>query len=132
LAEANKEIVDNHKPVTTDRVILFGDGGTGKSFSIASTLVNAPENRRIIYLMTEPNAAGGLERGLTHYGVIPEPGQLIYAFPKRKDKGFANLKRAVTAYSKETKSSALQGKADTNMGKENYSYLQSILDSFDS
>ena len=131
MSEANKTI-ENHLPVTSDKVIIFGTGGVGKSFSIASTLINAPEDRRLIYIMTERNSVSGLERGLDYYDITVEPGQLIYAFPKRKEKAFSNLKRAVDAYAKQSKTVALQGNKDSTMGKENYTFLQSILNTFDS
>lgn len=132
MAEANKEIVQSMLPVTTDKVIIFGQGGSGKSFSLASALKNAPSSRRLVYIMTERNSVSGLERGLAYYDITVEPGQLIYAFPKRKEKAFSNLKRAVDAYSKQTKSNALQGNKDSTMGKENYTFLQGILNTFDS
>ncbi len=132
MSEANKQIVDNLLPVTSDKVIIFGNGGVGKSFSLASTLKNAPEDRRLVYIMTERNSVSGLERGLEYYDVKVEPGQLIYAFPKRKERAFSNLKRAVDAYSKQSKSVALKGNSDSTMGKENYTFLQGILNTFDS
>lgn len=132
MSEANKQIVDNLLPVTSDKIILFGGGGVGKSFSLASALKNAPEDRRLVYIMTERNAVSGLERGLAHYNIKVEPGQLIYAFPKRKEKAFANLNRAISTFSKQSKSTALRGNADSTMGKEKYTFLQSMLNTFDS
>ena len=131
MSEANKEIV-NHLPVTSDKVMLFGGGGVGKSFSLASALLDAPEDRRLVYIMTERNAVNGLERGLQYYGINVEPGQIVYAFPKRKEKAFSNLNRAVTAYASQTKSAALQGNKDSTMNKEKYTFLQGILNTFDS
>lgn len=132
MAEANKTIVQSTMPVTTDKVILFGGAGQGKSFSIASVLKDAPSNRRLIFIFTEKNAVSGLERGLAHYDIQVEPGQILYAFPKRKERAFANLKRAVDVYSKQSKSNALQGNKDATGGKEHYSFLQNILNTFDS
>jgi len=131
MAEANIQIIDNDMPITADKVILFGSGGTGKSFSIASALVNAPPERRIIFIGTERNSVSGLERGLKFYNITVEEGQLVYVFPKKKEKAFTNLKRAVDTYAKQTKSVALQGNKDSTMNKESYSFLQNILGSFE-
>ena len=128
MAEANIPISHNDFQRISDKVILFGDNSTGKSFCIATLLKDCPEDRRIIYLMTERNAVSGLQRGLEHYNVTVEPGQLIYAFPKRKDKAFVNLQRATKAFQKETKVSGLKGKPDTTQGKEHYSYFSAIFD----
>jgi len=132
MSEANKPILDSEFPIVADKVMLFASGGKGKSFAVASALKDAPEDRRLIYIMTERNAASGLERGLAYYGVTVEPGQLIYVFPKKKEKAFTNLKRAVDAYAKQTKSVALQGNKDSTMNKESYTFLQSILGAFES
>ena len=94
----NKEVLQNDFTRVSDKVILFGANSVGKSFSIASLLKNCPDDRRIVYLMTERNAVSGLQRGLEHYDIQPEEGQLVYVFPKRKDKAFVNMQRATKAY----------------------------------
>jgi len=132
MSEANKQILNNDFDRTSDKVILFGKNSVGKSFSVASLLKDAPEDRRIIYVMTERNAVNGLKRGLEHYNVTVEEGQLLYVFPKRKEKAFANMQRATKAFQKETKVDALKGKATTTQGKENYSYFSSIFDQLES
>lgn len=112
-----------------DKVIIYGDGGVGKSHSVASTLIDAPEDRRIIYLMTERNAASGFENGLKYFKINPKEGQIIYVFPKQKSKAFSNLDRALKAFVKESKKDALKGNADTTQGKEHYTYLQDVINS---
>lgn len=141
MSKANTGILNNDFERMSDKVILFGSNSVGKSFSIA-TLLEAPEgssdqvkevyaNRRIIYVMTERNAVQGLKRGIEHYGINVEAGQLIYTFPKRKEKTFTNLRRAVGSYQKETKVAALKGKADSTVGKDTYSYFDSIIGSME-
>ena len=134
MSEANIQILPPKQRIkTTDRIILFGDGGTGKSYSLHSLFKNAPEERRVIYLMTEPNAMAGLERGLEENDITIEHGQLVYSFPRKtgKAKGFQNYKRAVNKLTKESKNIALKGNSDTTMGKENYTYFQDIIDKLD-
>lgn len=134
MSEANKTILPPKQRIkTTDRVILFGDGGTGKSFSLSTLFKDAPEERRVVYLMTEPNAMAGLERGLDLYELNLEEGQLLYSYPRKtgKNKGFQNYKRAVSTLTKTSKTVALKGNADTTMGKENYTYFQDIIDNLD-
>ena len=137
MSEANIPIVHNDFERTSDKVLLFGANSVGKSFSIA-TLLEAPadasdfvkqvyDNRRIIYIMTERNAVQGLKRGIEYYNVDVQEGQLIYVFPKRKEKTFANLKRAVSSFQKETKVAALSGKKDSTVGKDQYTYFEEIL-----
>jgi hypothetical protein len=129
----NKEILQPTAHFeNSDKVLLYADGGAGKSFSLATTFIDAPEDRRTVVLMTERNASSGLERGLRHYGINLKPEQLIYAFPKQKTKSFSNLKRAVTNFAKETKVDALKGKAQTTQGKEYYTYLTDIIDKLES
>ena len=131
MSEANIGFIDNMMPMTADKVILFGTGGSGKTHSLATLFIDAPEDRRVILIATERNAASGLERGLAYYNITLEPGQLVFVFPKRKEKAFSNLKRAVDTYAKQTKSVALQGNKDTTMNKEKYTFLQSILGTFE-
>ena len=131
MSEANVPILTSGMPITSDKVILFGSGGVGKTHSLATLFIDAPEDRRVILVATERNAASGLERGLKFYNITLEEGQLVYVFPKKKEKAFANLKRAVDTYAKQTKSVALQGNKDTTMNKESYTFLQSILGSFE-
>jgi hypothetical protein len=142
MSEPNKSIQRHDFDRTSDKVILFGKNSVGKSFAVASLLVpktDASEhemevfnNRRVIYIMTERNAVAGLKRGIEYYGATVEPGQLIYVFPKRKEKAFSNMRRAVSSYQNETKVKALQGKADTTQNKEKYSYFDAIFDKLES
>jgi hypothetical protein len=130
MSEANIPLV-RQLPTTADKIILFGSGGTGKSFSVATALIDAPKSRRLIYIMTERNAIQGLERGLKYYNIDVQSGQLIYVFPKKKEKAFTNLKRAVDTYAKQSKVAALQGNKDSTQNKETYTFLQSILGAFE-
>ena len=131
MSEANIEIVENTLPIVAEKIVIFGTGGSGKSFSIASLFKDAPEDRRVIFVGTERNAVSGLERGLEFYDITLEEGQLVYVFPSKKEKAFTNLKRAVDAFSKQSKSAALKGNAESTMNKESYTFLQNILGAFD-
>jgi len=138
MAEANIPILNNDFHRESDKVLLFGKNSVGKSFCIASLFKPAKENdsdyikellanRRVIYVMTERNAVSGLKRGLEYYNITIEEGQLLYVFPKRKEKTFSNMRRAVSAFQKESKTVALSGKKDVTAGKENYSYFDEIF-----
>jgi hypothetical protein len=138
MGEYNIPVINNDFNRESDKVLLFGKNSVGKSFCIASLLKPAKDtdsdytkeliaNRRVIYVMCERNAVSGLKRGLEYYGVTVEEGQLLYVFPKRKEKTFTNMRRAVGAYQKETKTIALTGKKDVTVGKETYSYFDAIF-----
>lgn len=130
MSEANKEFVKENGTVQkVDKVIIYGENSVGKSASAATALIDAPEDRRLIYLMTERNAAGGLEWGLKHHEIQVKEGQVLYVYPKAKKQAFVDLNRALTAFMKESKVEALKGKADTTQGKENYTYLSNIIGS---
>ncbi|MFA5670272.1 MAG: hypothetical protein WC967_13600 [Balneolaceae bacterium] len=122
-----KEVSSDASLEKADKVIIYADAGLGKSFSVATSLIDAPEDRRIIYLMTERNAAIGFENGLKHYNIKPKEGQIIYVFPKQKKKAFTNLSRSLKAFVKESKKDSLKGNADTTQGTEHYTYLQDII-----
>jgi hypothetical protein len=124
-------LLAQQKFTSSDRVILFGSGGTGKSAAMATLFLNAPEDRRVIYLMTDRNSAAGLEWGLKHYKIELEEQQLIYVFPQRKDKAFSNMRRAVKEFQKESKVNALQGKKESPQNKDKYLFFDSILDKLD-
>ena len=127
--QANKKFITEEEGTIErlDKVLIYGENSVGKSASAATALIDAPEDRRLIFLMTERNAAGGLEWGLKHYEIVPEEGQVIYVFPKEKKKAFANLNRAVKDFSTQSKADALKGDAKTTGGKENYTYLSNII-----
>lgn len=127
MSKANIDIVENDFDRLSDKVIIFGTGGVGKSAALATLFIDCPDDRRVIVVATEKNALRGLERGLALYNITLEEGQLIYVLPKKKEKAFANLKRSVDSYTKQTKTVALQGSKDTTMNKEKYTFLQSIL-----
>lgn len=134
MVEANIPLEKKEKVVRakSDKVILFGKGGAGKTVSTVTALIDAPEERRLIYLMTERNSLTGIRKGLELHNITPKPGQLFYVFPKQKSKAFSNLSRAVTAFSKQTKTDALKGTGAINtQGKEHYTYLTSIIQSLE-
>lgn len=59
-------------------ILLYGDGGSGKSTAIATLFkINNPD-LKVRYLMTEANAMDGMEEGLTRHGIKVKPGQLHY------------------------------------------------------
>ncbi len=127
MSKANIGVLNNDFERLSDKVILFGSGGVGKSAALATLFIDCPPDRRVIIVATEKNALRGLERGLALYDISLEEGQLIYVLPKKKEKAFSNLKRSVDSYTKQTKSVALQGNKDSTMNKEKYTFLQSIL-----
>lgn len=61
-------------------VLLYGEGGTGKSSAIATLFKLLPKvpNLKVRYLMTEANAMDGMEDGLSRHKVELKPGQLAY------------------------------------------------------
>lgn len=126
-----KEVQEEAKFEKADKVIIYADAAKGKSFAVATALIDAPEDRRIIYLMTERNAAIGFENGLKHYNIEPKEGQIIYVFPKPRAKAFTNLSRALKSYVKESKVESLKGNANTTQGTEHYTYLQDIITSLE-
>lgn len=126
MSEANIEIVQT-RPNAADKILIYGAGGVGKTTSVMSALVNAPPERRLVFLMTERNSLAGVDYGLTKFNIELKPGQLIYVFPEEKKKAFVDLDRAFTAYSKMSKKAAMTGNADSTEGKENYTYLTRII-----
>lgn len=130
MSEANKAFLQEHGLAgRTDKVILYGGNSTGKSAAVATTLIDAPEDRRVIYLMVEKNAGPGLEFGLKKYRITPKEGQLIYAYPKPDVKALDNFSRSLKAFKKESKKDALKGHSETTEGKEHYTYLDKVTES---
>lgn len=113
--------------VSAIKVILYGPGGTGKTTSTVTSLIDAPPERKLVYLMTERNSLAGVEYGLQKYNIVPKPGQIVYVFPQEKKKAFVDLERAFTAFANTSKKAALSGNTATTEGKENYTYLSRIL-----
>lgn len=111
----------------THKVILYGAGGTGKTASTVSALIDAPKERRLVYLMTERNSLGGIAFGLSKFGITPKAGQIVYVFPQEKKKAFVDLERSINAFASSSKKAALTGNTTTTEGKENYTYLTKIL-----
>lgn len=129
--EVFTEVGVQKRAFVSPKVILYGRGATGKSFSLATLLKNKPEARRLVYLMTERNAVSGFERGLQSFGIEPEEGDVIYVFPEVKKGGFGNLSRSIGTWTKESKTAALKGNNQTTQGKEHYPYLQNIINTLD-
>lgn len=128
MTEANKSFLSENATVAkVDKVLIFGENSVGKSASAATALLDAPDDRRLIYLMTERNAAGGLEWGLKHHEVEVKEGQVIYVFPKEKKKAFSDINRALGSFMQQTKVDALKGDGKTTQGKENYTFLINII-----
>lgn len=61
-------------------ILLYGEGGTGKSTSVASIFKLLPKcpDLKIRYLCTEANALAGLEEGLDRHEIKLKKGQLHY------------------------------------------------------
>lgn len=67
-------------------ILLYGEGGTGKSTAIATVfkLLDKNPNLKVRVLMTEANAMDGMEDGLERLGVELKEGQLIFMVCKPK------------------------------------------------
>lgn len=116
----------------TDKVLLFAGAGLGKSTAVATVFIDAPEDRRVIYLMLEPNAAHGIEFGLKHYNINLKPGQLIYAMPgETVTNGFGNLSRALQAFTTKPQS-VKHSPTDMTVNKDKYGFLQKVIDGLNS
>ena len=112
------------------RVIIYGGGSTGKTISTVTALKHA-NIKRLIYLQTERNSISGIAKGLEIHKIKPEAGQIITCYPTQSENPFSNLKRALTDYQTETKSSALQGGFKSNQNKDKYGFLNNILKNFE-
>lgn len=110
-----------------DKVLLYGDGGSGKTVSLA-TLVNClKENGRLILLMTERNSASGISKGLEIHKIKPKPGQLVFVFPKKKEKTFGNLAASVKEFQNSSLRQARSGNSDSTEGREKFSYFGDLM-----
>src|SRR5574343_734597 len=63
-----------------ENILLYGEGGSGKSASIATLfkLLNKHPNLKVRYLITEANALSGLTAGIKKLNLELKPGQLSY------------------------------------------------------
>lgn len=59
-------------------ILLYGDGGSGKSTAVATLFKMNNPDLKVRYLMTEANAMDGMEEGLVRHGIKLKPGQLHY------------------------------------------------------
>jgi hypothetical protein len=61
-------------------ILLYGEGGSGKSSSVATVfkLLDKNPNLKVRYLMTEANAMAGMEDGIKRLGITLKKGQLHY------------------------------------------------------
>ena len=113
------------------RTILYGSGAAGKTVATVTALKH-PNVKRLIYLQTERNSAPAIEEGLKIHKITPEPGQIITCFPVPKERAFSNLKRSLSDFQQESKSSALAGGFKSNQNKDKYGFLMNILSNFES
>ena len=63
-----------------ENILLYGEGGTGKSTSIATFFKMQPKfpDIKVRYLCTEANALVGMKQGLKMHKIELKPGQLHY------------------------------------------------------
>jgi hypothetical protein len=119
-----------------EKILLFGGGGAGKSFSTASLfkLKQYNPNMRVIYLMTERNAASGLERGLKHYNIQLEAGELITCLIKntKVKAAFKNQANAIKKHMSVSDAVARVPDAVSSGGKEKYTYFLDVCNGLDS
>ena len=111
-------------------ILLYGLGCSGKSFALATLfkLKNKRPNQRVIVLATEKNSLAGLERGLNHYNITLEAGQLIYAIirPTQK-KAFSAELSALKKFAKDSVSAAQSTSKDSNANKDKYTYFIDVV-----
>ena len=64
----------------TTNILLYGEGGSGKSSSIATLFKYLPKypDLKVRYLCTEANALRGMISGIKHHKIKLEPNQLHY------------------------------------------------------
>ncbi|MFA6201266.1 MAG: hypothetical protein WC679_12770 [Bacteroidales bacterium] len=113
------------------RALLYSSGGMGKSVATVTALKH-PNIKRLIYLQTERNSMPGIEEGLKIHNIKPEVGQIITCYPTPKEKGFGNLKRALTSFQGETKAGAMSDKDKGNFNKDKYGFLTNIINNLES
>lgn len=114
---------------TSDKILLYGDAGIGKSASLATIFKNPLEGRRLIYLMSEKNAKIGFDWGLKHHNISLKPGQVFFSVVEDKA-GFSNLARSLRNFSKE-KQSLKHDPTDRTTNADKYSYLISAINSLE-
>lgn len=109
----------------SDKILLYGDAGAGKSSSIATILKNCPDNRRIIYLMSEKNAKLGFEWGLKNYNIQVKPGQVYYASIEETG-GFTNLSRSIKSFTSQLQS-VKHSPNDRTKNADEYGFLHKVI-----
>jgi hypothetical protein len=114
-------------------IIMFGSPCSGKSTSLTTLL--KPEHlkkhpeTRLVFLTTESNAQAGLEFGLRHYKIKPEPNQLIIAEVRPKEKAAFTAKLAAfKEFSKGSMKDAFQVGKDTSANRSKYDYLNRVIE----
>jgi len=114
-----------------DKILLYGEGCHGKTVTAMTSLINLPEDAKVVMLLTERNAASGLKVGLKIHNITPKPGQLYYFYPKRKDKAFTNMNRANNLFARQSKETSLQGDKKDTYNKETYTFFYNICNSLE-
>lgn len=110
----------------TDKVLLFGDGSSGKTVCSVSALKDNPD-ARLIYLITENNSLPSIRKGLEIHKITPKEGQVVYVYPKPPKGGFSNFTRALEDFQKESKVNNIKGSPTTTQNKEKYGHLINIF-----
>lgn len=112
-------------------VVLYGEGGSGKSTSIA-TLFKLREQRpgmRVIFLSTESNAIPGIQFGLDHHKIKVEPKQFYVAKveQKTKKKAFVAELAALRQFAKDTIDTTYNVDKKTNANKDKYTFYIDVV-----
>jgi hypothetical protein len=107
-------------------ILLYGAACRGKSACIATLLKNAPENRRLIYVMADRNAPVGFEWGLSHHKVEVKPGQVYYNIPEDDTSSFENLARSFLDFQKKPQK-VKHDPSDPSSNKEKYGFMTKLM-----
>ena len=111
-------------------ILLHGLGCSGKSFSLATLfkLRDIRPEQRVIILATEKNSLDGIRRGLKHYHIKLEEGQLYYQIIKPKNKkAFGAEIVALEKFAKDSVTAAYSVKPDSNSNKDKYTYFIDVV-----
>jgi len=112
-----------------NKILIYGKGGVGKSHCTATLFKSLPSGSKVIYLMTERNAAAGLKQGLKFNKLEMEEGDLTFFYPKKREKSFTNLKASLEKFQEQSLAEALKGDAQKTDNKNRYGYFLEIASS---